>query len=500
MKTLKFKCTLLSDLIINQKAATEGNQESLDFIPGSNFLGIAAGVLYPDETLSLEEKRIAFHSGEIRFGDAHPANDNLRTLRIPASMYYSKTDFPENGCYIHHRIEDFKALESIQLKQCRTGFYSFSKTKDNQTEGQKINVNKTFAMKSAYDRLNRRSKDEAMYGYQSIDKEQILFFEVCFASADAEKLTECVQKALIGEKRVGRSRTAQYGLVKIEECEYSDFQSTFSDKNLITIYADGRLIFLDEQGLPTFTPTEKNLGFNNNEVEILWNKSQIRTFQYAPWNFIRQARDTDRCGIEKGSVLVILLKNKIEKLPEDKYIGYYKNEGFGKVIYNPSFLDATENGKACCKLLSEPADNIFPSVNKKVITSTDNILLQYLLRQANKESLKQNVYTLVNNFVTNEGKQFPNTFASQWGTIRSIAIQCTTKSELFEELFSKTIERNGKQIPFAYLTHGKGKDKWELKNRVGIFKSFFIGLTEENAIAVIINLAAEMAKQCRREK
>jgi hypothetical protein len=33
---------LLSDIIINQKAATEGPNKTLDFIPGSNFLGIVA--------------------------------------------------------------------------------------------------------------------------------------------------------------------------------------------------------------------------------------------------------------------------------------------------------------------------------------------------------------------------------------------------------------------------------------------------------------------------
>lgn len=42
MKTLQFKCKLLSDVILNQRAATEGNQESLAFIPGNCFLGIVA--------------------------------------------------------------------------------------------------------------------------------------------------------------------------------------------------------------------------------------------------------------------------------------------------------------------------------------------------------------------------------------------------------------------------------------------------------------------------
>ena len=46
MKTLKFKCTLLTDVILNQKSTSEGANQTLDFIPGNVFLGIAAGKLY----------------------------------------------------------------------------------------------------------------------------------------------------------------------------------------------------------------------------------------------------------------------------------------------------------------------------------------------------------------------------------------------------------------------------------------------------------------------
>ena len=48
MTTIKFKCTLLSDVILNQKAATDGPNKTLDFIPGSSFLGIAASRLYSE--------------------------------------------------------------------------------------------------------------------------------------------------------------------------------------------------------------------------------------------------------------------------------------------------------------------------------------------------------------------------------------------------------------------------------------------------------------------
>jgi hypothetical protein len=87
MKTLKFKCTLLSDIILNQKAATEGPNATLDFIPGSNFLGIVASEIYKENSA---ESLVIFHSGKVRFGDAHPSKSEMRSLKVPACMYYPK--------------------------------------------------------------------------------------------------------------------------------------------------------------------------------------------------------------------------------------------------------------------------------------------------------------------------------------------------------------------------------------------------------------------------
>ena len=71
MKTLQFKCKLLSDVILNQRAATEGNQESLTFIPGNCFLGIVA-----KDYMNFQPQKQAeiFHSGHVRFGDGESAS------------------------------------------------------------------------------------------------------------------------------------------------------------------------------------------------------------------------------------------------------------------------------------------------------------------------------------------------------------------------------------------------------------------------------------------
>lgn len=175
MKELKFKCTLLSDVILNRKSATDGPNETLDFIPGSNFLGIVAGQVYSSADDMNTALRL-FHTGEVRFGDAHPSVDGRRGHKVPASMFYPKLKKPDEELYIHHAIPEGKAdeMRRLQLKQCRAGFYTFHI--DNGTHvGAKVDTTTNYAIKSAYDRVLRRSKDKQIFGYESLQKGLVLY-------------------------------------------------------------------------------------------------------------------------------------------------------------------------------------------------------------------------------------------------------------------------------------------------------------------------------------
>lgn len=480
MKVLKFKCELLSDIILNQKFATEGPNQTLDFIPGNNFLGIVAGKLYgTGDTWKI------FHSGKVRFGDAHPANGNNRTVRVPASLYLPKLQQKENDekkeYFIHHLIPDLQSevLLKKQLKQCRTGFYDFT-----QKQAVQVKVDTEFSIKSAYDREKRRSKDEQMYGYQCISKGLTYFFSV---EIDDESLEDKIKDALIGTKRVGRSRSAQYGLVDISLAEYNEPVSSKEKSEELVIYADGRLIFLDEYGLPTFQPKPEQLGFPEN-CDIVWEKSQIRTFRYSPYNFKRKCFDTDRCGLEKGSVLVVKLNSQVASDTLSCYIGSYQNEGFGKVIYNPEFLRTDDSeGKAeyrPCSVTDRKED----SGNTQEL-NRNNILLNYLIARKSEEELVLKSYKKVNEWVKTYFSLFKDkTFASQWGQIRSIAMQCVTKDEMLHRLFDNAD---------AYLSHGVAEEKWKEYRRKDKLKDFVKTLNDAEVQMVMVNLAAEMAKKCR---
>lgn len=488
MKTLKFRCKLLSDVILNQKAATEGPNKTLDFIPGSCFLGIVAG---NGNYKRLDEKGLAmeiFHSGQVRFGDAHPSRGDVRSYRIPASMFYPKLKKASEECYIHHAIPESdlesQELRVKQLKQCRNGFYIF----DNDIAIE-VKTDTNFAIKSAYDKDKRRSKDEQMYGYESLQKGLVLYFEV---EVQNDEIAKEITDSLVGkDKRIGRSRTAQYGLVEIEQVEtYNEVLSGEPSGEYITVYADGRLIFLDKYGIPTFRPTAEQLGLKDGD--IIWSKSQIRTFQYTPWNFTRQCFDTDRCGVEKGSVFVVKTSQREFK---SQYVGSYKNEGFGRVIYNPEFLQANKKGEAQYHISEEKEES--KRGNDKPLKGT--VLLNYINKKQNEETQELNVYNRVNNWVIENSKRFSNdSFASQWGAIRSIAMTVNQREngESVKAYLEKRLYNNGD----AYLTHGVAAVKWSEHGRLNAFMSFVKDLTDENAQKAIINLAAEMAKKSKEGK
>ena len=86
---IKFQCTLMTDVILNMKSASEGNNNTHDFIPGNVFLGIVASKKYVSLTSS--ESSYIFHSGKVRFGDAHP---DAHSLLHPGDALFGRFFYP----------------------------------------------------------------------------------------------------------------------------------------------------------------------------------------------------------------------------------------------------------------------------------------------------------------------------------------------------------------------------------------------------------------------
>lgn len=328
--THHFTCTLLSKVVLSARAATEGQVDSLDYIPGAKFMGIVAkGYKNFDD----QARHELFHNGEVRFGNAYPFAEERQFYPAPLVYFTKKGSKLTNGeVYLDHlmskEVRTKLSKEGIQTKQVRKGFIDAAGK-------HYLTIDTDYQLKSAYDADKRRSKDSQMYGYFSIPRGTVFAFSV---EDTTGKYSEEIEQALVGEHGIGRSRTAEYGRVRIEKSKAPEqVASQPASTDVAIVYAVSDLCFFDEFGQAK-QPSAQDLGFPK-PTEIDWARTQVRSGEYQSWNTKRWNRNADRWMIEKGSVFC--LKDVATKANTSiNWVGSYQQEGFGQVWVNPPFLQA----------------------------------------------------------------------------------------------------------------------------------------------------------------
>lgn len=492
-KQLIFKCSLLTDIVISAQSATEGQHQSLNFIPGSNFLGILASEMYKEDK-NRQLNYSVFHSGKVRFGDAHILHKNQRSFQVPFSWFYPKGGKITGGEIFMSdfmNIESRKKLinEGIILKQARDGFFT--------SEGIFLSPEKIYTQKSGYDSKQRRSKDNAMFGYEALREGSEWQFAVdidCELLNSPDNITDLITKNLTGEKLLGRSKTAEFGRVIIEHIDSNDvkLKEITPEDNLIFLYAESRLAFIDrETGQPTFTPNPEDLGMPL-ETKILWECSQIRTGMYAPWNGKRNSRDEDRVFIEKGSVFTVSVHDNQKISLENiiKGVGYYRTEGFGKLLVNPGFLKFDkESGKLLLSLKYS-----LPTDDKKEDVTSYTTLIQWIQENELKQDGDMNdVLKEVNDFYNTYRQNFSNVTNSQWGNVRSLAMSAKDADVLMKNLFAKPDENE--QTTGGYLYHGTCAVQWIDGRKILEERINTLMQQKVNVLLFVQQLAARMQKE-----
>ena len=505
MRSADFKCTFLSDVILNSNTATEGTSQSLHYIPGSNFLGIVAKGYksFGDSAFDI------FHSGKVRFGDAHLSINDHRSLKMPASWFFEKSDEVKNRPYVHHYITDGMRedhrKDGVQLKQVRSGFFA-------PIERQEYEIESSFSIKSAYDKEKRRSADEQLYGYDALPKGSQWIFSV---NADSEELLGKVKSGLIGKKNIGRSRSAQYGRVKIDCLDNWDGVQlqpvpilNKHGNNILVIYFESCALFCDEYGEPTFQPSSIDLKLSGSN-KICWADSQTLTRSFSPWNSVRKTRDCDRVCIDKGSVIVVEidadfnLTEYTEKLKDG--IGLYRQEGFGRVLLNPEFLSANSDGTCEFELqkhsraCKEEHETIIESVQEK--DNSDQDILDWIDSSCKSNGERNRVVELTNRFIGDKDNynRFKGISASQWGCVRERVTRSKSfDKEKLEELFGEPKEIDPRNKG-GFLRRGKSEKMW--RNCWKTFKDTVVEIENKDndkvARLFLINLCSEMAKKTR---
>ena len=424
MRELIFEITFKSPIILQASSNTQCKINSLDFIPGSAFLGMAAS-RYGE----FGDPFKIFHSGAVKFCDASPIKDSKEFFKIPLSYFHEKLD---NGkIYNHHLLNDSEFKKFTQLNQMRSGYIH--------DENEQLSMDLVFSQKSAYDKNKRRSMDSQMYGYEAFRGGMKWRFSVKFEPSVSEYDINLIKETLERSTRLGKSKSAEYGAVEIKFIgENTDETQSFTPPEGYTfIYAKSRLALIDESGNPSYDVKYilPNLGANNVDYE----KTQIRISNFTPYNGARATKDYERACINKGSV--ITLKNlSAEQIAElKKGVGAYLSEGFGEVLINPLFLSGGDAQERPIKLQNKDKE-------KQAYTDLpiQSNLAKFLRQKETAKGQTLEIAGDVAKFIRDHKNKFNKISNSQWGAIRAL---CKSNSDIAEEVDK-------------FISNGVAKDKW----------------------------------------
>ena len=478
-----YKCTLLTNLVLTANSATEGFPESLDYIPGAKLLGLIAAKEYEnalDKGMALD----LFHTGKVHFGDAFPLVDGQAiAYRKPFSWRMPK-GAKVGPIYVNdEERERLLASENIKLVNVKSGYFTSTKS---------IQLAQDFSIKSAYNATTLRSKEGQMYGYFSLPKGSVWTFTI---TAEAGNHLDFVRDKLVGQKRIGRSKSAEYGMVAIEKIQPLPAVATFEAKETAYLYAASNLCFYDAFGNSNPSPTTSDLKLPEG-MHIDWKKSQIRTRSYRTWNQKRQNRNTDRLIIERGSVFAIHTGGK--KLSPTTYaqgIGAHQSEGFGQVLLNPWFLNDAQSKLDIALTNYEFQGN--QNVHGVRQDLSDEKVLTFVKNRSAARKQRFDIDHQVNFFRKTYGKEFADISASQWGQLRRYAKYM--KVAAYQKLIFD------KEVGFLY--RGKMESTWRKKDRRGILESFVFGNDQQKAkvpstlaLDFMMKLSALMAKNNKNEQ
>ena len=454
MRELKFEITFKSAVILQASSNTQGKMSSLDFIPGSAFLGMAAS-----RYDSFNNPFKIFHSGAVKFCDAAPIKDGKEFFKIPLSYFHEKLN--DGKIYNHHLLSlshgEFEKF--TQLKQMRSGYIN--------DDNEQLGLDLDFSQKSAYDKDKRRSKDSQMYGYEAFRAGLKWRFSVKFEPGVSEDDINLIKETLVRSTRLGKSKSAEYGAVEIKFIgENTTKIQTFTPPEKYTfVYAKSRLALTDENGNPSYDVKYilPNLDANNVDYE----KTQIRISNFTPYNGARATKDYERACINKGSVIALkeLTGEQIAELK--KGVGAYLSEGFGEVLINPWFLNSGDVQERPIKFQEKEEE-------KQAHTSLpiQSDLAKFLKQKEYAKAQTLEIAEEVAKFIGDHKNKFNKISNSQWGAIRAL---CKTKTD--QNICQKVDDFISKGVMAERWNDGKERLLWAIaKSREPLKFTLFLSM------------------------
>ncbi len=416
MINIPYSINTQEDVVLTSETGTEGNHQTLDYIPGSVIRG--SGLKNFDRF----DPPLAncFRQDGIIFGNAYLSAGEDRFFPVPLSFHADK----KAGLSKTYNLATKQKEPEIQYKQIRARYFKPSEYLASVKKGQILKT-------SIED--NQMAGEGQLFSYQTIAKGQnfsgnIFIRPECSNMVDTITIMELTENI----RFIGRSKSSEFGSVEVSlgtpaESPDSHIISADTDSILIFFYSDYAL--LQKTGIHhSAIATPEEFGIDSRYFNINYEKSFLRTRSYIPYNNHKQIWQRGRFLVIKGSVLVL---ERIQRAPQDIVIplfsGLYNAEGYGQLEINPAWLNAPEYSLQEYK---QKANNKADEVHRGSLSPESRSFIEWLEKAHNEnkilDSTEKKAEKMARDLIKIMkilGESIPS--SSQWSQIRNI---CETQS------------------------------------------------------------------------
>lgn len=468
MRSFGVRLDLLADAVFTRNAATDGVQDSLDYVPGSALLGAAAAACYASLG---DDAFAAFHSGRVRFGDGRPlAPDGAVYLPAPLGWFGPKDGaIHDVGRVVPERVTVLcrsapELLPWTELRQVRAGAVT--------ADGRWWEAPTTVRTKSSVDPEARGApRDGMLFAYEALAQGTAWRATIEADDDVPERVLEALRSAFDGRTIwLGRSKSGEYGRTRATLAPPSGGPAPDATprSELAMLLASDLALIDPRTGSPSLVPDAEALGLPSSWT-FAPRRSSVLVRRYSPWNARRRARDLERQVLRRGSVLVyegrdaVTCRDVATRLGSG--VGAYRQDGLGRVLVEPTLLASARPSFA-----SSPASASTAEPRAAVPTPPLGVWMRARASaRASEDATRQAVERMLEGLLPalrrarRAGCQTPR--RSQWRQLHEVAARSLDPASLRAELSASVFRFEN--APDGRSAHGVAGNAWRTEIVVG---------------------------------
>jgi CRISPR-associated protein Csx10 len=345
-------CELLDDCVFAETSATDGGLNSLRHIPGASLYGATAALMYPELKQAGQPEDIwqLFHANQVRFGNAYPLTAAFPAWPAPCTWQAEKNarlcDPDDHRLAVELVNASAKQpTRGTQRKPLRTQFVT--------PDGRFARPVTSLQLKTAFKPGKGTADEGQLFQYNALQGGQSFAAAISCSHSVPEALFERLLTRLDNAVlRVGRSKGAQYGRVRVRVVRQpancwpltDEWGLSNQQRPSISIWCVSDLCLLDEHLQPTTLARPEALGLPVG-FQFSPAHSYTQTRRYSPYNSYRRSHDSERLVISAGSVLTFEWCDShppAHSLPQlrsqiGQWAGQHNGNGLGQVVVQPAW-------------------------------------------------------------------------------------------------------------------------------------------------------------------